>query len=265
MPSPLPTELTLGAGFRFSTYGTYDPGPDYWVEVGEEMAARFNGSRPTALWIVGNFAGRGTLLTFPGSHPDRLISFSMVDNNEAALARFDEAGFDVWLQVEPGDAPVDELIDVVLDQYGDHPSVIGVGVDVEWFHSDGTPEGRAVTDEEATSWVAAARAHDTSYRVFLKHWETEKLPPTVRDGIVFVDDSQQFASQAALVDEFAAWGAAYPDSPVGFQFGYPADREWWEALADPPGDIGNAILDVAPNTVGLFWVDFTVREVFPPE
>jgi hypothetical protein len=38
------------------------------------------------------------------------------------------------------------------------------------------------------------------------------------------------------------------------------------ALDDPPADIGLALLDAVPNTAGLYWVDFTVREVFePPE
>ena len=31
--------VTLGAGFRYSAYGPdYDPGPQYWRRVGQEMA-----------------------------------------------------------------------------------------------------------------------------------------------------------------------------------------------------------------------------------
>jgi len=267
-PTATPTpsvSAALGAGFRFSTYGPgFDPGADYWAGVGRQMADRFPGSRPQAIWIVGNFGGAGTVLTFPGSHPDRLIGFSPSDKNEEALTTFDEAGLDVWLQVEPGDAPVGELIDLMLDRYGDHPSVIGVGVDVEWFHSDGTPEGQPVSDVEAAAWVAAARAHGAQYRLFLKHWEQDRMPPTYRDGVVFVDDSQQFASLGQMVDEFAAWGSAYPSSPVAFQYGYPADETWWGELDDPPADIGRAILDRVPNTEALYWVDFTALQMFPP-
>jgi hypothetical protein len=229
------------------------------------MAAKFPGARPQAIWIVGNFSGVGTLLTFPGGHPDVTVHFSSKDKNEAALTLFDQRGVQVWLQVEPGDAPMEALIDIVLKQYGHHPSVIGFGVDVEWFHSDGTPEGRAVTDEEAAAWVAAARSHNPQYRVFLKHWEQEKMPPTYRDGLVFVDDSQNFESADHMVTEFAEWGKAFTPSPVGFQYGYPADKNWWGELADPPGDIGRKILTYVPNTAGLFWVDFTVLEVFPPK
>ncbi len=59
-------------------------------------------------------------------------------------------------------------------------------------------------------------------------------------------------------------GAAYRQSPVGFQYGYPADEAWWGELDDPPADIGQAILDRVPNAVGLYWVDFTALQVFPP-
>ena len=54
-------------------------------------------------------------------------------------------------------------------------------------------------------------------------------------------------------------------APVGFQFGYPSDRPWWHQLQDPPGDIGSRILNRVPNTEALFWVDFSMLEVFPPD
>ncbi len=255
----------IGAGFRYSTYGSrYDPGPAYWGRVGQEMAARFVGATPQAIWIVGNYAGKGAILTFPGVSDNLSIHFSPRDKNEEALTQFDQLGFKVWLQVEPGDAPVEELAGLLLEQYNHHPSVVGVGVDVEWFHSTGEAGGRAVTDEEAASWLSAVRAHNSRYRLFLKHWQIEMMPPTLRDGLLFVDDSQGHESLDELAAEFAAWGAAFAPAPVAFQYGYQSDRAWWKELSDPPGDIGKRLLAVAPNTEALFWVDFTVRQVFPP-
>jgi hypothetical protein len=232
--------------------------------VGQAMASRFEGSVPQAIWIVGNVGVTGSMLTFPGMSDESIIYFSSKDNNEEALTLFDSLGMQVWLQVEPGHAPMEKLIDIVLSKYGHHPSVIGFGVDVEWYKSTDTPEGEAITDEEATQWLAAIRAHNPNYRLFLKHWEQEKMPPTVRDGLVFVDDSQQFESFDAMVNEFAEWGNAFAPAPVAFQFGYYSDRTWWKELADPPAEIGKAIVEAAPNTEALFWVDFTALEVFPP-
>ena len=56
---------TLGAGFRYSSYGpAYDPGPEYWVSVGEQMAAKLSDSKPATIWIVGVLDGEGTYLNF---------------------------------------------------------------------------------------------------------------------------------------------------------------------------------------------------------
>jgi hypothetical protein len=261
------TTAAVGAGFRCSTYGRADdPGPAYWERVGRDMAARVPGAMPEAVWIVARLAGEGTRVSFPvaaGAHP--LIQGEASDTSEEVLDRLDAAGYRVWLQVEPGMAPMEPLIDLVLDRYGHHSSVIGLGLDVEWYRSTTEPEGQAVTNAEAIAWLAAIRAHDPGYRLFLKHWEAGKLPPTVRDGITFIDDSQIFPSLDAMVAEFKRWGEAFAPAPVGFQFGYPSDRPWWRRLDDPPRRIGEAILAAVPNLAGLYWVDFSVREVFPPD
>ncbi len=265
-PTAVP-EPELGAGFRYSSYGPwYDPGPAYWASVGSDMSANFEGAVPQAIWIVGVKSGASaTVLNFPGETEEKNIYFTSEDKNEELLTLFDEMGGQIWLQVEPGDASVEELIRIMLDRYGNHPSIIGVGVDVEWLGSSGDPTGRPVTDEEAQAWVTAVREYDPNYKVFLKHWLPEYMPPTVRDGLVFVDDSQGVASLDEMVAEFAVWGETFAPAPVGFQYGYDSDKPWWGELENPPGDIGDAILEAVPNTTGLFWVDFTVLELFPPE
>ncbi len=264
-PTPTPAPLGPGAGFRFSSYGpAYDPGPEYWASVGDRMAARFPGAVPEAIWIVGVFTGNGTYLNFPAETDDPYVTRTYLDMNEPALTLFDQRGVRIWLQVEPGDADLVGLIDLVLSQYGHHPCVIGFGVDVEWFRSDGSAEGTPVTDQEAALWVQAVRRHNPDYRLFLKHWDPRWMPPTARDGILFVDDSQQFSGLDQLVSEFTEWGRYFDPAPVAFQYGYPDDRPWWGELQDPPGDIGRALLGSIPNAAALFWVDFTVLDVFPP-
>ncbi|MEN9564765.1 MAG: hypothetical protein RIR73_3009 [Chloroflexota bacterium] len=266
LPTATPEPLALGAGFRFSTYGIgSNPGPEYWVAVGQEMSAKFPGSHPEALWIVGNFMGAGkTYLSFNAKADDPNITSGYVDMNAQTLDLFDQNGFKVWLQVEPGNADMLTLIDLVLNQYKHHPSVIGFGVDVEWYKSDGSPVGTPITDEEAQAWVNAIRAHNPNYRLFLKHWETDFMPPTYRDGIVFINDSQQFESFEHLMEDFSAWGEYFAPAPVGYQFGYPADQAWWQELQDPPSEIGTRLVENIPNISSLFWVDFTIKEIFPP-
>jgi hypothetical protein len=259
------SQPTLGAGFRYSPYGPpYNPGPAYWAGVGQHMAARFPNAVPQSVWIVSTVNDTATYLTFPATSDNRNVTSSPTDDNEAALTLFDHEGVQVWLQVEPGDAPVEELIHLVLTQYGHHACVVGVGVDVEWYQSHSNSWGKAVTDADAEAWLAAARSYNPNYRLFLKHWEIEKMPPTTRDGILFVNDGQGFASLDEMAAAFAVWGKTFAPGPVAFQYGYPANRPWWQQLNDPPADIGRRILADVPNTQGLFWVDFTVLEVFPP-
>lgn len=256
----------LAAGFRFSPYGPdHDPGPAYWRSVGERMASRFPGSVPGTIWIAGRLAGRGCELGFPGTSDDPLIRFSAADRYEETLDLFDAAGVQVWLQVEPGFASVEKLLHLLLARYGHHRSVVGVGVDVEWYRSLDPDHGDPVSDADARAWLAAARSHDPAYRLFLKHWLVEKMPPSVREGILFVDDSQTFPSLDAMVAEFAEWGKAFAPWPVAYQFGYRSDSSWWRSLADPPREIGHRLVAQVPNLAGLYWVDFTVLEVFPPD
>ena len=117
IPTSTPEPLSLGAGFRFSTYGIgSNPGPEYWLSVGEQMSARFSGAHPETIWIVGNFLGDGkTYLNFHAETEDPNIVSGYVDMNEPTLNLFDENGFKVWLQVEPANADMITLIDLVIE------------------------------------------------------------------------------------------------------------------------------------------------------
>jgi hypothetical protein len=199
----------------------------------------------------------------PGGDP--LITGIPEDISEPVLQLFDELGYRVWLQTEPGWAPVDKAFHVMLDRYGRHKCVIGVGVDVEWHRSNNPDRGDPVTDEMALTWLAAARSHNPSYRMFLKHFREDVMPPTVRDGIMFVDDSQIFKSADEMIETFAKWGRTFAPAPVGFQYGYQSDKPWWSKMKDPVKEIGDRILAATPNTETLIWVDFSVRDIFPPD
>jgi hypothetical protein len=263
----------LRAGLRASNYGISPfPSPTWWVDSIQSMAARFPGSTGAQVAVVVEVSGGGgrnrCWAHFPNPSPGTTwtnVVFDDVDLFEASFAAFDAQGIKVWLQVEPARCDVPMLIDLLMARYGHHPSVIGFGVDVEWYRRDLGRFGKPVTDTEAQAWVEKIRTFDGSYQVFLKHWLIEKMPPSYRTGLVFIDDSQGHGSLDAMVNEFAAWGSAFAPAPVGFQYGYRSDRSWWRALPDPPAAIGNALLTRIPNTSDLLWVDFTAYQIWPPE
>jgi hypothetical protein len=242
------------------------------------MASRFEQAVPSLVWIVGTmepmnentpsetFSGR-VQLSFPapnGNSYDNIV-FADKDANETFLEQFDQNGFKIWLQVEPANADVSTLIDLVLNRYGKHSCVIGFGIDVEWFRwSKENHEGAAIDDASAMAWSERTRVHNPKYQLFLKHWLKSKMPPSYRQSLVFLSDSQQFTSLAQMQSDFAQWGKIFFPAPVGFQFGYPADRTWWKQLGDPPRDIGKTLLSSIPNISDLIWVDFTMEEIWPP-
>jgi hypothetical protein len=265
---------SIYTGFRASRlYHIYPdhefPPKEYWLKVGNEMTAKFENARPAGIWIVGLYQDNGTVaLGFPspGGSYDK-ITFATTDQNEEYLSYFDENNLKVWLQVEPGSADIDTLMHLVLDRYKQHPSVIGFGIDIEWYKADVYDEGAHVSNEEAEHWENTLHEIDTTYSLFIKHYNTRWMPPDYRGNIFFVDDSQDFNWGSdhlqLMVDEYRDWGATFSPNASGFQFGYPADRNWWSAYDDPPQTIGQALLDNIPECKGIFWVDFTVTEIFP--
>jgi hypothetical protein len=271
---PAPAEgggKVVWAGVRSSQYGIKPfPAPGGWLKAMEAMKGHFPGSSPAAIWIVGQMTkDRRTMhLFFPsGGKEVPHVAFEPTDNHEAYLDAFDKAGVKVFLQVESADADMETLIDLVLSRYKHHPSVIGFGVDVEWYRIADTPEtGTKVDDATAKRWEARVKSHDPAYRLFLKHWDVAWMPPTYRGDIVFVDDSQIFKSMEEMVREFqTGWAPAFYPNTVVFQIGYGPDKPWWSKLAVPPRDLGTAIAAGVKQDLGIIWVDFSLRDVLPIE
>ena len=258
------------AGVRSSRYGINPfPTPAGWGNALNAMASTFPGSQPTAIWIVGTVDSSidGTDLEFPsdGQVHER-ISFSDIDKHEAYLNYFDQNGMKVFLQVEPGLADVNTLIDLVLTRYKHHPSVIGFGVDVEWYQNvtDGHP-GVPVTDAIAMGWEGNVKSHNSSYRLFIKHYDKTYLCPTYRGDIVFVDDTQQFSGISGFVSDMVDFADSFYPNTVMYQIGYPDDRSWWSKYVNPPKSLGDELVAGTRQECGIIWVDFTLREVLPTD
>jgi hypothetical protein len=276
-PKPTPTPTLpppivppgMRAGLRASDYGISPwPSPDWWVASINSMAGRFPTSTGGMIAVVveiDGMKGPGCWAHFPnpdgGTYPG--VRFDDIDEFGPDFTAFDAAGIKVWLQVESSGCDMGMLIDLVFSQYGSHSSVIGFGVDDEWYLNKQYHIGKPITDAEAEAWVTQVKAKNESYQVFLKHWLTSQMPPTYRDGLVFIDDSQGFRSMDDMMTEFDDWGAYFDPYPVGYQFGYASDKRWWSGLTDPPQTIGNGILSRVPNTSDLYWVDFTAYEIWP--
>ena len=260
------------AGARSSAYGIRPfPSPEGWADVLKTMAGYFPGSMPAGIWIVGRLHGanKGMAAEFP--HPDNgadygpLLTFSETDKHEPFLNQFDAGGIKVFLQIEPGFADVETAIDLVLNRYKHHPSVVGFGIDVEWFKNSKTDDPNAVvTDALARAWEARVKSHNPKYRLFIKHFRKEDLAPTYRGDIVFVDDSQQFNNLESFLAEYKEFADYFYPNTVMFQIGYRADKVWWKDIAAPiPKTLGEKLALQTRQDCGIIWVDFTLRDVLP--
>ena len=231
------------------------------------MSGYFKGSAPCAIWIVGKFRwNKVCYLYFPSDGNEYTnIEFDTIDQYERYLSYFDQEGIKVFLQVEPASADILTLIDLVLGRYRHHECVVGFGVDVEWHRESENPKrGVPVDDGMAKAWEERVKSHNAQYKLFLKHWNRNWMPPSYRGDIVFVDDSQMLRDFDAMLEEFVEyWASYFYPNTVFFQIGYKSDKPWWEKLGNPPLDIGLAIAQRIKQKCGIFWVDFTLRDILP--
>jgi hypothetical protein len=217
-----------------------------WRRAIFNVNRRFPGSRPWVTLAVGELPEKSAVALTP-------------EQDEEFLARMDQLGVDVFLEVWPGKSDVPAAIDHWLGKFKPHRSVRGFGVDLEYYRP-------VVDDATAKAWDEKIKRHDPSYRLFLKHWRADHMPPTYRGNgdVIFICTSSE-ASVEFLTAEFAKWADHFAPSACAFQFGYPADEDgmdgknttgWW-TLKDPIKDWGAAILSRIADPkqeIGLLWV-----------
>jgi hypothetical protein len=257
------SEGMLLAGWRSSMYGyQQEQPPSYWVDVAKDISSKFPGTTPGGIWIVGETDGNGpgTILYMPSSGSYQNIKFEGGDVSEQYLNAFDSAGLKVILQVEPMDADVNMLIDIVMNQYKHHPSVIGFGVDNEWYGT--CRDGCEATASEVTSWYNHLHSINPNYILMIKHYEESKLPTGIPTDILVVCDDEENGNLNTLLSEHEAMANRFSNNPFGAQYGYPSDENIWSSMQDPVKQLGDAIQERVGKPISLFWVDFSIQQLY---
>lgn len=262
--SPAETKYA-GLAIHPAGYQT-DYSPSYWVDAANYVSSKVPNSDPIVVWVVGAAeSGSVCHLLFPspeGSYPN--IIFSSTDKNEEYLVAFDNAGIKVWLTVEPSDADVETLIGLVLGRYKNHTSIVGLGIDIEWYQLDEEEEAKPVTNEEATEWLNKIKSYSSNYRLRLVHWKTNNMPTPHPKDVTFVDDALDFSSLNMMISSFRNWGNTFPDDDVGFSIGFLDDEGWWSELSDPVGEIANRLFNEIQNCREVYWVSWSITDIFSP-
>ncbi|MBS4224009.1 FIMAH domain-containing protein [Lederbergia citrea] len=276
------------AGTRSSDYGVNGQwlGTEDWQHITDQMDGYFPGAQPTYVWIIGRLNTSvgvgGVRLEFeqPNDGVDyaaQNISFGPPTksghlSHEEYLEYFDKHGIKVFLQVESGFADMKTLMDLIFKKYGHHESVVGFGVDVEWYYGVSEDAGLPVTDAMAQDWDEHLKSINKDYRMFLKHYNHRWLPPTYRGDILFCDDSQSIGSidgevkgmyedSMGFIPEFKAWADHFYPNEVLYQIGYRPDAMWYYTLDKPViQDLGERLAEVTRQNLGIAWVDFTIKD-----
>ncbi len=267
-PTPTATpqpSSAKGVGFSASRFGISPyPSADYWSGFAKTQQAKFSGSSAEGVWIIGGvYEGGVCWLNFPSSTQYANMAFSSTDENEAYLDYFDTHGIKVYLQVETGQANVDQVIKLVLDRYKHHPCVIGVGIDVEWYMCESYSGGKQVSDADASRWVSLITSYNPSYTLALTHWQTNRMPPTYRKGLLFLYDGLGSGSLSVLTNSAMNWGKAFPNNPVGVYIGFNEDKAWWSTYSDPYYTITQNLFKNVPNAKCVYWVPYNIKTIYP--
>jgi hypothetical protein len=270
-----PSVKLAWAGVRSSGYGISGagfssfPSAEKWTTAMKTMAGFFPGATPSAtIWLVGevDYDQKGMILEFPkpddGKTYSALYQFARTDKHEPYLSHFDTQSVQVYLEIEPGDADIPTLIDLVLSRYKNHPSVIGLAIDAEWIgKTSDTGTERPVTDTQAKDWETLVKSYSSSYRLLLKHFDEGNLPKTYRGDIIFANDDEMNDSYSSFKGELKTFADFFYPNDVMFQIGYPSDRDWWSKLASPiPQTIGNSLQTQTRQRFGVLWVDFSIND-----
>lgn len=282
------------SGLRSSSYGIEPfPHPKGWEHSFDMIQSYFPGSQACGIWIISNIDTNNSNcnVEFPKNDGDskdyKGIVFSSKDKHEEYLSYFDENNIKVFLQVESGKADIKDLIDIILIRYGHHPSVIGFGVDLEWYDPhgyvgmNGETFFTSLNTKTAEEWDKQIKSYNPEYRLFLKHWlhTPDIMPQYTQSDIIFINDAQDFSNLTdgdpkkamnLMINNFSNWARHFRRDgyvrSVGYQIGYDSDRNFWQDLlkAPYPQSYAKKILDEIPKEqeVSIFWVDFSMKDVF---
>ena len=209
---------------------------------------QFPGSKPWTTLPVGEL-----------SHLEPVAKSLSEADQESYFKGMDKNNINVFIELFPSKKQdVNTQIEMWLAKYSHHKSVIGVGIELEYF-------GKA-TDSLAKVWDSKIKSFNPAYRMFLRHYSPTYMPPTYRGkgDLIFIDDASE-GTREELNKGFAEWAKNFAPTACVFQIGYPADEDamdgnnsngWWK-LKNPIKEWGDEILALTNNPnqeLGLIWV-----------
>lgn len=173
-------------------------------------------------------------MPFPFKKKGHIYSYNATDKVEPYLKKFDEDGLKVILSIQPNEADMSDLIDIVLSRYGHHKCIIGVNVDMEWKLT-GNPN--RVSNEERDLWLKKVQGYNSKSKLFLTYFKDYTYFPDDKKEVIILFDGER-ATQNEILKKYEELTSHF--TCVGIYTGYSSNI--------PPTASDDSIMEAAPNT-----------------
>ncbi len=222
--------------------------------------------------VVGNYnsGSGGVVLAYANDGKSALptgrngVTFANDNGTEALLSQLDQQNAQVLVEVQPGVVSVSGLAAEVFSHYKSHKSVVGVSINLSFYGSKTSNLGTtALADADATAVVQAVHAVSSSAKVYLRHYSSSYMPPTVRTGLGFTLDAQGFSGLTDMTQVFSAWASTFASSPVQFIIGGSQDVAWSCQLQGGAQALLVAATGAGSNVNSVMWSSDTITSLYP--
>ena len=209
-----------------------------WVDA----ARSFGGNHGILDLVVGQAnSDNRCWVPFPFESTEHIYSSSETDLPEPYIQAFDDADLKVILNLQPLQANVTELIDLIFSRYSRHPSIMGLNVDIEWKET-GTPY--YVNNTERDAWLERIKSYNPSYKLLLTYFKNHTHFPDDATDLIVVSDGQG-DTQENILAEYTELASHF--SMVGIATGF--------SSSTPPTATDSQILQAAPHTQYIIHTD----------
>ncbi len=227
-----------------------------WVELVDKISMQSEKSlEPAILWVIGSYKSGEIIMNFPGVD-EKNIQYSYLDLNEKYLSYFDESDLNVFLLVEPGFAPMNKVIETVIENYSNHKSVKGICIDLEWYRSDDKkPFGESVTSDTIKTWIEEIKLYESKYQLLIMHWDLDKIEFYNHEDIIYLQNMEGVNSVSELTQRHTLWSRYFYPGRIGLILGADKENPLFSEFVNPLVDITETLDSLTETESSFFWTE----------
>lgn len=242
----------------------------FWLNTINTLSQNASGSTPAATLVVGLDQNGNCVVRVPATNnvvtSDSSIVLTQDTSFDNLLTKLDGINARVVLEVQPGKAGLSNLANLVINAYGSHASVVGLGVDVQYKGTTSFSSSAYISKSDIKTLVSAIQSINPNLMLYVRAADADNISiDASTTDVVFVHDGKGYASSEDMVAALKAWASAFAPSPVQLTIGSPNDANWWcgADAASITSTLFNAALATGSNITGVLWQADGIVLVYP--